>query len=199
MLSINISPILMYGMEYNHSSYCSPESGMQAQLTNEETQLCYGDCPKITKFLSKAFYEQAIAELPIFCVDIFLLNLRTNNYLLVFRKNRPAQGIFCLPGGRLNKGESFFDAAKRKCEEEVGVTIEPKKAISVFNLIFPDSEWGSPAHTPAVVIFATCDIEEELVSLDKLHATYRWSSLFEPSNVDYTENARQKVLKILDH
>ena len=179
----------------------SSDNGMQAQSSNEETQFCYGECPKVTELLRKSFYKEAMEKLPIFCVDIFLLNLKTNKYLVVFRKNRPAQGVFFLPGGRLYKGESFFEAAKRICSKEVGITIEPQKNLGISNLIFPDSEWGCPGHTPATTIFATCDIEEEFLSAvdSTQHTIYRWCSLFEPSNVDYTENARRRVLQLFNH
>ncbi len=184
---------LMYGMDKDLNR------GMQAQQSDEATQFTYGDCPKVLGYLSKEFYRQAMENMPIICVDVFLLNTKTNRYLVVFRNNRPAKDVFFIPGGRLCKGETFFEAARRKCQQELGINATPQVVLGVNNLIFPDSEWGTAGHTPSVLVFATCEMEEEdSLKLDKMqHTIYRWCSIFEPSNVDYTERARLLTLTLL--
>lgn len=193
-----VMSLSLSAMDEETSSYYSADQGMQSEVTQEKEQLSYGACPKVTKLLDKNFYQQAVQELPICCIDIFLLDLSTNRYLLVYRKNRPAKGVFWIPGGRMQKGESFFESAQRKCLEEIGITIQTKKVLGVYNLIFPDSEWATPTHTPAIVVLATCNPQKGSVSLDELHADYKWVSLFEPSKIDYIEKIRKKVLKVLD-
>lgn len=166
-------------------------------IDQEENHFSYGECPKNTQLLDKEFYRQAVAELPIVCVDIFLVDQKTNCYLLALRKNRPAQGIFWIPGGRILKGESFFEAAQRKCKEELGITITAKKVLGIYNLFFPDSEWGTATHTPSIVVLATCELDKKAVSLNDSHTSYKWVSIFEPSTIDYIEKVRHEALQNL--
>ena len=44
-----------------------------------------------------------------------------------------SSGEWCLPGGKLEWGESFEDGAKRETKEETGITISNPKVISVHN------------------------------------------------------------------
>ncbi len=178
------------------SPYYSPESGMTAQPTEEENHFSYGECPKVTQLLDKDFYKQVVAQLPILCIDTFLVNPKSKKYLLVKRCNNPAKGTYWLPGGRMIKGESFFEGAQRKCSEEIGISIEAKQVLGIYNVLFPDSEWGTPTHTPGIGVLATCSSEES-VSLNELHEDHKWVSLSEPNTIDYIDKMRKKALKVL--
>lgn len=171
---------------------------MQAPPSDDNT-LRYDDSCTVQRVekLSSELYRQAVARLPIFTVDIFLVDLTTKRYVLVLRKTRPAQGVYWLPGGRLLKGEEFFEAARRKCIQEMGISIKPQAILGVYNLIFPDSAWECAGHTPSVLILATCSPESESVMLDEFHQNYKWVSLFESNNIDYVEIARKKALQYL--
>jgi colanic acid biosynthesis protein WcaH len=195
--AFSLLSISLCATDEEFSSYYSPDTGMQAQAVQEKNHFSYGPCPRVAQLLATSFYHQAVESLPIMCVDIFVVDLATNRYLLVYRKNRPAKGTFWVPGGRILKGESFFESAERKCCQELGIQIIPHEVVGIYNLIFPDSEWETATHTPAVVVLATYDPQEGSVSLDELHANFRWVSLFEPNTIDYIEDIRQKVLKLL--
>jgi len=177
--------------------YVSVHGGMRAQSTQEENHFSYGACPTVTTLLDKNFYQKVVETLPILCIDICLVDLSTNRYLVMARTNRPAQGAFWFPGGRMFKGESFFEVAQRKCLEEIGVTVKIEKLIGIYNAIYPDSQWNTPTHTPIVAVLATCN-QAAFISLDEQHVDYRWASLFEPDPIDYIDVVRKKALKILD-
>ncbi|XYB84552.1 NUDIX domain-containing protein [Vibrio parahaemolyticus] len=49
--------------------------------------------------------------------------------LLGLRNNRPAQGFWFVPGGRVLKGESLKDAFLRLCQDEVGLEVNIEDAI----------------------------------------------------------------------
>jgi ADP-ribose pyrophosphatase YjhB (NUDIX family) len=64
--------------------------------------------------------------------------------LLVLRSSEPVKGVWWLPGGRLLKGESFFVAAKRKAQEETGLTnVTCIQVLGVWNTFFPTSNWDT--------------------------------------------------------
>jgi ADP-ribose pyrophosphatase YjhB (NUDIX family) len=64
---------------------------------------------------------------PILGVSIAVF--RAGRVLLATRTKPPSAGVFTLPGGRLEAGESLEEAALRELEEEVGV----KAKIIAFN------------------------------------------------------------------
>jgi len=50
---------------------------------------------------------------------------KDNQILLVKRKNvKWFGGYFCCPGGKVDKGETIFQAAVRETQEELGITID---------------------------------------------------------------------------
>jgi len=83
--------------------------------------------------------------MPIPCVDIVIHH--KSKILLSRRTNKPAQGIYWFPGGRIHKGEKNLDAAKRKVAEETGLKVSNLKFIGVEETIFVDGPFGSPTHT----------------------------------------------------
>lgn len=96
-----------------------------------DCSLFWGDERELTtvldhrKFLDKDFYGQMVRNCIVCCVDCLIVQYNTHlqreEALLVERATHPAKGIWWLPGGRLFKGETFFDGAKRKARDETGL------------------------------------------------------------------------------
>jgi ADP-ribose pyrophosphatase YjhB (NUDIX family) len=51
--------------------------------------------------------------------------IRDGEFLIVRRARPPMQGLFTLPGGGVEIGESLFDAVRREVREETGLAIDP--------------------------------------------------------------------------
>ncbi len=51
--------------------------------------------------------------------------VRDGKFLIVRRARPPAEGLFTLPGGRVEAGETLVQAIGREAREETGLTIEP--------------------------------------------------------------------------
>ena len=60
---------------------------------------------------------------PVLAVSAVII--RGDEFLVVRRARPPMQGLFTLPGGGVEAGESLFDAVKREVREETGLSIEP--------------------------------------------------------------------------
>ncbi len=58
---------------------------------------------------------------------------RVNEILLIQRKYPPSQGKWALPGGIVKQDESMEQAAIREVKEELGIEIEIKRLIGVYN------------------------------------------------------------------
>lgn len=145
--------------------------------------------------IPKEVYQEAVRNLPICCVDIFLIDEATESYFLVLRKNAPAKGVWWLPGGRLFKNESFFDCAKRKCEEEIGLAVMPLAIVGTYATFFPDSAWGSGTHTINVAILAKL-VGKKSALLDLDHEDFVWKPLIEPPDDLYVREVYDRALEL---
>ena len=90
-----------------------------ATMEGHDLSLFYGDISQLTttspsqKFLADSIYAQLVRDCVICCVDILLVRISPTGKkqcLLVERASEPVKGVWWLPGGRLLKGETFFDA-----------------------------------------------------------------------------------------
>ena len=70
-------------------------------------------------FLDKETFSSVIKAAPLVSIDLVIKN-KQGQTLLGERLNKPAQGFWFVPGGRILKDESLADAFKRLATEELG-------------------------------------------------------------------------------
>ncbi len=109
----------------------------------EDMSLFYGSelslnvTPESKKFLPAEIYCQMVQNSIICCIDCLIVRKNTisnkTECLLVQRATEPVKGVWWLPGGRIYKGETFFDAAIRKTKEETGLRGKPIQILGVYN------------------------------------------------------------------
>lgn len=85
-------------------------------------------------------------------------------------KDNVKVGLWGLPGGRLEPGESFYDGLQRELKEEIGIAARPIKPLYV-------GEWnpvirGIP--NQIIAIFILCYAETEDIALSKEHDESAW-------------------------
>lgn len=118
-------------------NYCSYCSGKLSDKLEGDTVRDY--CPSCNQF----FYEN---PLPVASAIV----VKDREVLLVKRKNEPYKGMWCLPSGFAETGESIESAALRELKEETGIKgriIDFVCADSIFNDFYGD------------LIFITYEIE----------------------------------------
>lgn len=136
------------------------------------------------KRLDMDLYRNVVEKLPIVCVDVLCKRKSDNKLLLFYRRDAPAASIWWWPGGRMFRGESFFDTAIRKVKDETGtsnIKVTPIGIVSVWNTFFPDSAWDKkrlPGHegTQTVNVTVVVDIDDSETKIDfKTSAGKDWA------------------------
>ena len=118
------------------------------------------------------FYRAFLACMPVLCVDLLIRNGR--KVLLVKRNREPLMGLWWVRGGRVLKGESAIDAAKRKAQSEVGLHIEPR-FVGIYEGKFEMGHHGVPVHTVSLVYEAKAP--RSRISLDGQSDAWMWGEV----------------------
>jgi ADP-ribose pyrophosphatase YjhB (NUDIX family) len=98
--------------------------------------------------------------------------LHDGRVLLVRRARNPAQGLFSLPGGGVEAGETLFEAVTREVQEETGLMVEPFATAGQREVITRDAAGRAERHF-VIIALAARWIAGEL-SLSEELAEARW-------------------------
>lgn len=138
-----------------------PELGTTSTATLDRLRTVHPEYARLPFHL----YKQIVENIPIVCVDV-MCRRQDGSLLLFYRRDKPAANIWWWPGGRMFRGETFYDCAVRKLRDETGcktAEVTPKGVVTVWNTFFPDSHWDAerPAGregTQTVNVVVICDI-----------------------------------------
>lgn len=190
---------------------CFQRRDAGATLEYNDLSFFYGDkstyipssIPKSRTFLPKDLYASMVHDAIICCTDIILVRHNPYNHkkecLLVERGSEPVKGAWWYPGGRMYKGETFFDTALRKVKEEAGIDLTSTshtkakdlvlQVMGVYNTFFPTSAWDTETQKGTQTVNAMVLIvlphnpnhaENNFtydVMLDETSERYKWISL----------------------
>ncbi|ACP34244.1 NUDIX hydrolase [Sulfolobus islandicus L.S.2.15] len=84
------------------------------------------------KLLNINFYRYFM-DRPLVAVGCLIVE--ENKVLLVKRKNPPNAGLWAIPGGKVEYGETLEDALKREMREETGLEVAVSNIISIVQVI----------------------------------------------------------------
>lgn len=102
------------------------------------------------------------------------------------RSSPPAlAGFWEFPGGKVEPGESEFEALIRECQEEIGVTIAPERFLGEMPSPYGDGSWS-------VRLWSAVLTNPNSVGPSALeHLELRWLSADELTSVDWLPGNRQ--------
>lgn len=128
-------------------------------------------------FLSKQRFSQVIESTPLVSIDLVIED-ENGQVLLGERLNRPAQGFWFVPGGRILKDEKLEDAFGRLTLEELGHEFKLSHAtlLGPYTHIYNDNVFDTEFTTHYVAIAYKLIVIRSLLNLpmDVQHSRYRW-------------------------
>jgi ADP-ribose pyrophosphatase YjhB (NUDIX family) len=110
---------------------------------------------------------------PILAVSAAIL--RDGKVLMVRRARPPALGLYTLPGGRVELGETVHEAVRREIREETALTVEPLGLAGTREAIRRDKDGGIEGHF-VILCFAARWVSGELKLNTELDDA-RWLTL----------------------
>jgi len=127
-------------------------------------------------------------------VGVGALIVRDSGVLLVRRKREPSKGLWSMPGGLVDLGETLEDAARRETKEETGIDIRIEKLLDVVDNIIHDDHGKTRFHY-VVAIFLARPLTTEVKPRSDVSEA-RWIHFENLSSYPMTKTARKLFLKI---
>jgi len=117
--------------------------------------------------------------------------MRDSKILLVKRAHMPGKGLWAIPGGRVNPGETLQEAAAREIMEETGILVRALEPVHVFDYIERDDEGKIRFHYVIVDLMAQYVSGEPTAQDDALEARF-----FSPEELG-KETTSESTLELL--
>ncbi|KAB2964119.1 NUDIX domain-containing protein [Zoogloea sp.] len=151
---------------------------------------------------SRERFVELVRALPLVSVDLVLVRDR-REVLLGLRTNRPAQGSWFVPGGRILKDERRADALARVAARELGIAdvhaLQPG-FLGPFEHFYPDCFAGdNGVSTHYVVLAHRIDVPAgfEIPGCDEQHEALRWWPIAEAQANDEVHRFTRDYLPLL--
>jgi len=132
-------------------------------------------------YLSLPTFKTIIKHAPLIAIDLVIQNQK-EEVLLGYRNNRPAQGYWFVPGGRILKDETMECAFKRLTLNELGAEFNLSAAhfIGPFEHFYSDNVTGNEFSTHYIALGYRLSVDQyHLVLPLEQHSQYTWMTVDE--------------------
>jgi len=130
--------------------------------------------------LSDQTFLEVIEVTPLVAIDLIVRN-GEGQVLLGKRNNKPAQGYWFVPGGRVRKNERLKSTFERLCRGELALDLSWAQAslLGAYDHLYEDNFLGAPnAGTHYVTLGYEVVLTGDMnVQLDDQHSAQRWWSI----------------------
>lgn len=128
--------------------------------------------------IPKEQFLAVIEKTALVSIDLICLN-DAGEVLLGLRNNRPAQGSWFVPGGRIFKDERVADGLRRIAAKELGLqALNPRLALplGVFQHLYADNFAGVPDVSTHYIVLAYEILigDASSLAIDPQHSELRW-------------------------
>jgi colanic acid biosynthesis protein WcaH len=126
-------------------------------------------------FLDKEIFTTVLQSTPLVALDFIVYNTE-GKVLLGQRLNRPAQGYWFVPGGRIYKNEAIAAAFSRLTLAELGQQFVYSQAqlLGIYDHFYTDSVFGEGISTHYVVAAHQFTVQQLEHLPEVQHDSYAW-------------------------
>jgi colanic acid biosynthesis protein WcaH len=142
-----------------------------------------------------------VANSPLVSIDLVMLH--GGRVLLGRRLNRPAQGYWFVPGGRIRKDECLADAYQRITTSELGFALryDQAKFCGIYEHFYNDSIFGDKPSTHYIAMCMVAELAEPTEGFPtEQHDFFAWwpvqQSLESPDVHPYTKQYLLSLTKL---
>ncbi len=121
--------------------------------------------------------------------------VKDNSVLLVLRGKPPSKGVWAIPGGSVNLGETLQEAAEREILEETGIVIKAGKPVFTFDFVERDNTGRVRFHYIIVDLMAEYVSGEPCSGDDALNA--KWISPQELDELNVSLMTRRLLKQLI--
>jgi colanic acid biosynthesis protein WcaH len=140
--------------------------------------------------LSNKLFLSVLETVPLVAMDLVVVR-GGSEILLGLRNNRPAQGFWFVPGGRIRKNEPMQAALARVARDELGLVLadlpSAPRPMGAFEHFYPDCFAGDVGVSTHYVVMGNLlflPAGTELAATDTQHSALRWWPLEEAQASD---------------
>ena len=126
---------------------------------------------------------------PIAAVGVLIQD--KDKVLLIKRGTEPGEGLWSIPGGMIELGETAREAGKREVEEETGLKIKLDHVIDVFDRIFLDNNGVVESHY--VIMDFLGHPMGGVVKPTKEAKSYKWVRINEADSFPTSEDIKRMI------
>lgn len=119
---------------------------------------------------------------------------RGDHVLLVRRGRAPALGLWAVPGGAVECGETLAVAAEREVREETGILVEAGNPVHAFDVISRDADGGIAYHYVVVDVLAEYVSGEPEAKDDAVEAA--WVGVADLASLAVSEETARLVSRL---
>jgi 8-oxo-dGTP diphosphatase len=127
-------------------------------------------------------------------VAVGVVVVKNSSVLLVKRGQEPSKGLWSVPGGLIELGETLEDAAQREVREETGINVRIEKLLGVANNIVRDDEGKTRFHY-VLIDYLARPLTTSVKAQSDASET-KWVDFKDLSSYSVTKGARKLIRKI---
>jgi len=126
-------------------------------------------------------------------VGVGAIIIRGDTVLLVKRNKEPSKGMWSIPGGLVEIGETVKDALRREVMEECNVEVEPKELYEVVDAVSRDDKSAIRFHYVIVDFLSEWRGGNPMPGSDVADA--KWTPIEDLASLNLTQSARIVIEK----
>lgn len=150
----------------------------------------------MSAWLEPSLFTAACSALPLVSIDLYVTRPSDHGQelLLGLRNNRPAQGWWFTPGGRIRKNESIASAMQRIAQDELGLDkakLDHAKLLGAWDHFYPESAFDERVSTHYVNLPYWLALDSSSAQnnpwptgKEAQHSAWRWVLLQEANHDD---------------